>query len=100
MNFLTSYLLGTIAELIQFAQVRVIDIMPDQKKLLEQNNYGATMRLGAYPAILKKGTMAFDAYNIPEISERHRSLDNKMTPKKNDSESGEVGKKSDHRDHA
>ena len=50
----------------------VIDIMPEQKKLLEENNYGATMRLGAYPAILKRGTIASDAYGVTEISERHR----------------------------
>lgn len=60
----------------------VIDIMPEQKKLLEENKYGATMRLGAYPAVLKKGTHAFNAYLSAEalakedgtlnISERHR----------------------------
>lgn len=50
----------------------VIDIMPEQKKNLEDHNYGATMRLGAYPAILKKGTIAHDAYGKEKISERHR----------------------------
>jgi CTP synthase len=50
----------------------VIDIMPDQKKLLEENKYGATMRLGAYPALLKEGTIAQEAYNAEQISERHR----------------------------
>lgn len=60
----------------------VIDIMPEQKKNLEMQNYGATMRLGAYPAVLKKGTVAFEAYlsagvlakadGKSEISERHR----------------------------
>lgn len=50
----------------------VIDIMPEQKKLLAENKYGATMRLGAYPAILKEETIAFEAYNQKEISERHR----------------------------
>jgi CTP synthase len=65
----------------------VIDIMPEQKKLLEENKYGATMRLGAYPAALKEGTIARSAYEssdfpkkinnnasqkICEISERHR----------------------------
>lgn len=33
---------------------------------------GGTMRLGAYPCILKDGTHAFKAYGIKEISERHR----------------------------
>jgi CTP synthase len=50
----------------------VIDIMPEQKKNLEDKNYGATMRLGAYPAILKKGTTAYKAYGKNKISERHR----------------------------
>lgn len=50
----------------------VIDIMPEQKKNLEDSNYGATMRLGAYPAILKKSTIAFKAYGKNKISERHR----------------------------
>src|SRR3989344_2094157 len=50
----------------------VIDIMPDQKKNLAEENYGATMRLGAYPAVLKEGTIARRAYGAPHISERHR----------------------------
>ncbi len=50
----------------------VIDIMPEQKKNLEDHNYGATMRLGAYPAILAKGTLAQKAYGANKISERHR----------------------------
>jgi CTP synthase len=50
----------------------VIDIMPEQKKNLEDKNYGATMRLGDYPAILKKGTIAFSAYGKKRIIERHR----------------------------
>ncbi len=50
----------------------VIDIMPEQKKLLEEEKYGATMRLGAYPAVLKKGTIAYNSYNVENISERHR----------------------------
>jgi CTP synthase len=50
----------------------VIDIMPEQKKNLEDKNYGATMRLGAYPANIKRGTVAFDAYGKTKIIERHR----------------------------
>ncbi|MDQ1284039.1 MAG: synthase [Patescibacteria group bacterium] len=50
----------------------VIDIMPEQKKNLEDSNYGATMRLGAYPASLKKETIAYGAYKKAKISERHR----------------------------
>ncbi|MFA5750826.1 MAG: CTP synthase [Candidatus Paceibacterota bacterium] len=50
----------------------VIDIMPEQKKNLREKNYGATMRLGAYPAQLKKGSIAYNAYKASIISERHR----------------------------
>jgi len=50
----------------------VIDILPEQKKLLAEKNYGGTMRLGAYPAVLKKGTIAHAAYKEHLISERHR----------------------------
>jgi len=50
----------------------VIDIMPEQKKNLADHNFGATMRLGAYPAVIKKGTLAYKAYGKNKISERHR----------------------------
>ena len=33
---------------------------------------GGTMRLGAYPCVLKEGTLAYNAYDTGEISERHR----------------------------
>ncbi len=50
----------------------VIDILPEQKRLMAEKKYGATMRLGAYPAVLKKGTIAAKAYGATNISERHR----------------------------
>ncbi|MDO9231824.1 MAG: CTP synthase [bacterium] len=50
----------------------VIDIMPEQKKNLADHNFGATMRLGAYSAVIKKGTLAHQAYGKNKISERHR----------------------------
>jgi len=50
----------------------VIDILSEQKKLMEDKNYGATMRLGAYPAILARGSSAANAYGKEKISERHR----------------------------
>lgn len=50
----------------------VIDIMLDQKKNLSEQNYGGTMRLGAYPAKLTPGTIAAKAYGQETISERHR----------------------------
>lgn len=50
----------------------VIDIMPEQKKHLLECNYGGSMRLGAYDAVLKPGTIAGKAYGKTKISERHR----------------------------
>lgn len=50
----------------------VIDILPEQKKKIAEKDYGGTMRLGAYPALLKRGTIARGAYKKERISERHR----------------------------
>jgi len=50
----------------------VIDILPDQKKKLEEKDYGGSMRLGGYPAFIKKGTIAHKAYGSSEVRERHR----------------------------
>jgi CTP synthase len=47
----------------------VIDLMEEQRKI---KNKGGTMRLGAYPCTLKRGTNAYLAYKSKEISERHR----------------------------
>ncbi len=38
----------------------------------ESSDKGATMRLGAYPCHLTKDTLAYRAYNVGKISERHR----------------------------
>ena len=50
----------------------VIDFIPGQVKLIRESKYGATMRLGAYPAILKKGTLIRKLYGKDEVWERHR----------------------------
>lgn len=50
----------------------VIDILPEQKAKLARKDYGGTMRLGEYPAILQKGTLAEMAYGTKKIVERHR----------------------------
>ena len=50
----------------------VVDVMLEQKKHLADNKYGGTMRLGSYPAYLKKGTMARAAYKKELVEERHR----------------------------
>ena len=47
----------------------VIDLMEEQKGVTQK---GGTMRLGAYPCTLKKGSLAAKLYKATEISERHR----------------------------
>jgi CTP synthase len=47
----------------------VIALLPDQQTIVAK---GGTMRLGAYPAVLKEGSLANQAYQDKQISERHR----------------------------
>jgi CTP synthase len=37
-----------------------------------ESEKGGTMRLGAYPCVIKKDTLAYEAYQQREVSERHR----------------------------
>lgn len=48
---------------------KVIDLMEEQKHI---TNMGASMRLGAYDCMLKKGSLAYKAYGKSKIEERHR----------------------------
>jgi CTP synthase len=50
----------------------VIATMEDQVEKIKVKDYGATMRLGAYPCVLTPGTVAYGAYKQKKISERHR----------------------------
>jgi CTP synthase len=50
----------------------VIDILPEQVELLKRKRYGATMRLGLWPANLKKGSLVHGLYGKDQIEERHR----------------------------
>jgi CTP synthase len=47
----------------------VISLMASQRNVTDM---GGTMRLGAYPARLRPGSLAAKAYGTSEISERHR----------------------------
>ncbi len=40
----------------------VVMVLPEQEALLKRQQFGGTMRLGEYPAILKAGTIAAEAY--------------------------------------
>ena len=56
-------------EFDRFTPDPVIDLMPDQQGVTDM---GGTMRLGTYPCRLEKGGLAFQAYGVPEVQERHR----------------------------
>ncbi len=60
------------AEINPKAEHLIIDIMPDQKKKLEEENYGGSMRLGLYTAKLLKNSIASSSYGKSTIEERHR----------------------------
>ena len=58
----------------------VIHLMPEQLKVKLK---GGSMRLGAYPCVISKGTNAYKAYKKLKISERHRhryEVNNKFLP--------------------
>lgn len=63
---------ATSTEFDPKAKTAVIDVMPEQKVLLEEKRFGASMRLGAYPCQVQKATLAFRAYGKEEVVERHR----------------------------
>ncbi len=56
-------------EIDENSEHQVINMMEEQKNITAK---GGTMRLGAYPCDIKKGTKAFAAYGKQHITERHR----------------------------
>ena len=60
---------ATSAEFDENADHTVIDLMPEQEDVEEK---GGTMRLGAYPCKLDKGSLAYEVYGEEVIYERHR----------------------------
>ena len=60
---------ATSGEFNDKAQHKVIDYIPEQLTITQK---GGTMRLGAYPCIVKDNTLLRRLYNEEEISERHR----------------------------
>lgn len=63
---------ATSEEFNSKAKDQVIHIMPAQKKKLLDQDYGATMRLGAWECKLEPGTKTAKAYKKLNVSERHR----------------------------
>lgn len=60
---------ATSVEFDSASETPVIHLMETQKSVKKK---GGSMRLGAYPCALKKGTLAGKIYKSSEISERHR----------------------------
>ncbi len=56
-------------EFDSYSKHKVIDFLPDQN---DNVNKGGTLRLGAYPCKVKKGTKLYECYDKEEIFERHR----------------------------
>jgi CTP synthase len=56
-------------EFNQKTKFPVIDLMEEQKKIMDM---GGTMRLGAYPCKITKGTLLHRAYKEETVKERHR----------------------------
>jgi CTP synthase len=60
-------------EFDETAKYPVISTMADQQDIVAgKGDMGGTMRLGAYPATLRAGSIVAEVYGATEISERHR----------------------------
>ena len=57
------------SELDPETQHPVIDLMPDQKDVVD---LGGTLRLGSFPCDIKEGTTARRLYGVANVDERHR----------------------------
>ena len=57
------------SELDPETQYPVIDLMPDQKDVVD---LGGTLRLGSFPCDIKEGTAARELYGVANVDERHR----------------------------
>lgn len=56
-------------EFVENCPHKVIDFMPGQSDNVDK---GGTLRLGAYPCVIKPGTTLTKCYGADQISERHR----------------------------
>lgn len=50
----------------------VVDLLPWQRKLIEERKYGATMRLGGQVVLIKENTLAYELYKKKKVIERFR----------------------------
>ncbi len=50
----------------------VVDLLPEQKKIIEESRFGGSMRLGGHKVLIKEGTLAYELYEKTVILERFR----------------------------
>jgi CTP synthase len=62
----------TDADSTEFNQTTPHRVIYKLRELKGVDELGGTMRLGAYACRLAEGSFAYQAYGVPEISERHR----------------------------
>ena len=56
----------------------IIDILPEQREKLRQKDYGGSMRLGVYPAVIEQGTIAHGAYKGSRFDKEGRQRGKQM----------------------
>jgi len=59
-------------EINDSAKHLIVGVMDEQKEKIAKGDMGGSMRLGQYPAVLKKGSVVQKAYKETDILERHR----------------------------
>lgn len=60
------------AEIDPQSPYQVIDVLPEQKEKIALGDMGGSMRLGQYPAQIRKNSIAGKAYKTDLVFERHR----------------------------
>jgi len=60
---------ATSEEFAPRAKHQIVHFLPGQSESVKK---GGTLRLGAWPCKVKKGTLAYQCYQVGSISERHR----------------------------
>ncbi len=69
---------ATSEEISDDSEYQVVAVQESQKQVLEENRYGASMRLGAYAAVLKKDSRVLELYErggrLEEDATRIRQL--------------------------
>ena len=76
-------------EVNEKTKFNVIDILPTQKKLMERSEYGGTMRLGAYAAVLREDSRVLQLYK--ESGRLKQDMEKTVSLKKDESQKFRLG---------